>query len=102
MKHGPIALISEGTPCIVIASNDEYRQEILSNAMELKARGAFLIGVSPENAEVFDAWIKVPSAGMAAPILNLIPIQMLSYKLAVVRQNNPDMPRNLAKSVTVK
>ena len=102
LKHGPIALISEGTPCIVIASNDEYRQEILSNAMELKARGAFLIGVSPENAEVFDAWIKVPSAGAAAPILNLIPIQILSYKLAVARQNNPDMPRNLAKSVTVK
>ncbi len=102
LKHGPIALISEGTPCIVIASNDEYRQEILSNAMELKARGAFLIGVSPENAEVFDSWIKVPSAGAAAPIMNLIPIQILSYKLAVARQNNPDMPRNLAKSVTVK
>ncbi|MFA5789068.1 MAG: glutamine--fructose-6-phosphate transaminase (isomerizing) [Candidatus Gracilibacteria bacterium] len=102
LKHGPIALISEGTPCIVLASDDEYRQEILSNAMELKARGAFLIGVSPENAELFDAWIKVPSAGAAAPILNLIPIQILSYKLAVARQNNPDMPRNLAKSVTVK
>ncbi len=102
LKHGPIALISEGTPCIVIASNDEYRQEILSNAMELKARGAFLIGVSTDNAEVFDAWIKVPSVGAAAPILNLIPVQMLSYKLAVARQNNPDMPRNLAKSVTVK
>jgi glucosamine--fructose-6-phosphate aminotransferase (isomerizing) len=102
LKHGPIALISEGTPCIIIAPNDEYKQEILSNAMELKARGALLIGVSPDNAEIFDIWIKVPSAGNASPIMDLIPIQILAYKLAVLRQNNPDMPRNLAKSVTVK
>jgi glucosamine--fructose-6-phosphate aminotransferase (isomerizing) len=102
LKHGPIALISEGTPCIIIAPNDEYKQEILSNAMELKSRGALLIGVSPDNAEIFDIWIKVPSAGNASPIMDLIPIQILAYKLAVLRQNNPDMPRNLAKSVTVK
>lgn len=102
LKHGPIALITEGTPCIVIAPNDEYKSEILSNAMEVKARGGFIIGVSPENAEVFDRWIKVPDAGIASPIVNIIPIQMLAYKLAVARQNNPDMPRNLAKSVTVK
>ncbi len=102
LKHGPIALISEGTPCIVIAPNDEYKAEILSNAMELKARGALLIGISPDNAEIFDIWIKVPSVGNASPILDLIPIQILAYKLAVARQTNPDMPRNLAKSVTVK
>ncbi len=102
LKHGPIALISEGTPCLVLAPNDEYKNEILSNAMELKARGALLIGVSPENAEIFDEWIKVPSAGNASPIMDLIPIQILAYKLAVARQNDPDMPRNLAKSVTVK
>jgi glucosamine--fructose-6-phosphate aminotransferase (isomerizing) len=102
LKHGPIALISEGTPCIVIAPSDEYKKEILSNAMELKARGALLIGVATENAEIFDEWIRVPSVGNASPILDLIPIQILAYKLAVARQNNPDMPRNLAKSVTVK
>lgn len=102
LKHGPIALISEGTPCIILAPNDDYKQEILSNAMELKARGGLLIGLSPENAELFDIWIKVPAAGFASPIMNLIPIQMLAYKLAVMRQNDPDMPRNLAKSVTVK
>lgn len=102
LKHGPIALISEGTPCIVIAPNDEYKNEILSNAMELKARGALLIGISTENAEIFDIWIKVPSVGNASPILDLIPIQILAYKLAVARQTDPDMPRNLAKSVTVK
>ncbi|MBI4127081.1 glutamine--fructose-6-phosphate transaminase (isomerizing) [Candidatus Peregrinibacteria bacterium] len=102
LKHGPIALISEGTPCIVIASNEEYKSEILSNAMEVKSRGGLIIGIAPENAEVFDIWIKVPDVGPAAPIVNIIPIQMLAYKLAVARQNNPDMPRNLAKSVTVK
>lgn len=102
LKHGPIALISEGTPCIVIVANDESKQEILSNAMEVKSRGGFIVGISPENAEVFDIWIKVPDAGFASPIVNIIPIQMLAYKLAVARQNNPDMPRNLAKSVTVK
>jgi len=102
LKHGPIALITEGTPCIVIVSNDEYQKDILSNAMEIKSRGGLIIGVSPENSEVFDLWIKVPDVGNASPILNIIPIQILSYKLSVARQNNPDMPRNLAKSVTVK
>ncbi|MBT4384908.1 glutamine--fructose-6-phosphate transaminase (isomerizing) [Candidatus Peregrinibacteria bacterium] len=102
LKHGPIALIEEGTPCIVLVSNDDYKAEILSNAMEIKSRGGLIIGVAPENAEVFDLWIKVPDVGAAAPIVNIIPIQILSYKLALARQNNPDMPRNLAKSVTVK
>lgn len=102
LKHGPIALISEGTPCIAIVANDETRSDILSNAMEIKARGGYIIGVSPENAEVFDYWIRVPDAGNASPIVNIIPIQILAYHLAIIRQNNPDMPRNLAKSVTVK
>ncbi|EKD48196.1 MAG: hypothetical protein ACD_65C00073G0002, partial [uncultured bacterium] len=62
----------------------------------------YIIGVSPENNSVFDFWIKVPDAGMASPIVSIIPIQILAYQLAVLRQNNPDMPRNLAKSVTVK
>jgi len=102
LKHGPIALIEEGVPSIVIAPNDHFKTEILSNAMELKARGALIIGVSPENAEVFDHWIKTPEADHADPITHIIPLQLLSYKLAVLRQHNPDMPRNLAKSVTVK
>ncbi len=102
LKHGPIALISEGTPCIVLVANDETRQDILNNAQEVKARGGYIIGVSPENEEVFDYWIKVPDAGIASAIVNIIPIQLLAYHLAIVRQNDPDMPRNLAKSVTVK
>lgn len=102
LKHGPIALIEEGVPSVVIAPNDRFKAEILSNAMELKARGALIIGVSPENAEVFDFWIKTPEAEHADPITHIIPLQLLAYKLAVLRKHNPDMPRNLAKSVTVK
>ncbi len=102
LKHGPIALISQGTPCIVLVANDESKNEILSNAMEVKARGGYIIGISPENAEVFDYWIRVPDSGNASPIVNIIPIQILAYQLALIKQNNPDMPRNLAKSVTVK
>lgn len=102
LKHGPIALISSGTPCLVLVANDETKSDILSNAIEIKSRGGYIIGVSPENHEIFDYWIRVPDAGNASPIVNIIPIQILAYKLAVMKQNNPDMPRNLAKSVTVK
>ncbi len=102
LKHGPIALIEEGTPCIVLTGNDEVLQDILSNAQELKARGAMIIGIGPKKFDVFDEWIKVPDAGTAQALLNIMPIQVLAYFLAVKRGKNPDMPRNLAKSVTVK
>jgi glucosamine--fructose-6-phosphate aminotransferase (isomerizing) len=95
-------LIEEGTPCIVLTGKDEALQDILSNAQELKARGANIIGIGPEKHDVFHEWIKVPEAGAAQAILNIIPIQVLAYFLAVKRGKNPDMPRNLAKSVTVK
>ncbi len=102
LKHGPIALISENTPVIAIAPNDELKREIISNATEIKARGGYIIGISPDNHDVFDFWIRVPDVGNSSPIVNIIPIQILAYQLAVLRKNNPDMPRNLAKSVTVK
>lgn len=102
LKHGPIALIEKGTPCAVLAGNDETLPDILSNAIQLKARGAFVIGVAPANNEIYDEWIKVPDAGAAQPIANVIPMQILSYFLALRRGKDPDMPRNLAKSVTVK
>lgn len=102
LKHGPIALIQEGTPVITLVANDEVRADIIGNAKEVQARGGYIIGVSPQNDPVFDFWIRVPDAGMASPIVNIIPIQILAYQLGVLRKNNPDMPRNLAKSVTVK
>jgi len=102
LKHGPIALIEEGTPCIALCGNDEVSADMTSNATELKARGGFIIGVGPQSQSVFDEWIKVPDADSAQPIINIIPIQVLAYFLAVKRGKDPDMPRNLAKSVTVK
>jgi glucosamine--fructose-6-phosphate aminotransferase (isomerizing) len=102
LKHGPIALISPGTPVIALFNNDHTRQDVLSNCQEVKARGAYVIGISPENDPVFDYWIKVPNSGEASGIINIIPIQLLAYHLGVIRKNDPDMPRNLAKSVTVK
>ena len=102
LKHGPLALISKGTPCIVLAPADEVMQEVLSNAMEIKSRGGYIIGVSPQNNEIFDEWIKTPDAGDASPIVNIIPIQILAYHLGILRGCNPDYCRNLAKSVTVK
>ena len=102
LKHGPIALISDGTPCLALVANDESRTDILNNAMEVKARGGYIIGIAPQEEDVFDYWIKVPDAGNTSPIVNIIPVQLLAYHLAVLRQNNPDMPRNLANSVTVK
>ena len=102
LKHGPLALIEKGTPCIVFAPDDETKPEMISNAIEVKSRGGYIIGVSPTKNDTFDYWIKVPEAGNASPIANIIPIQMLAYRLAVLQGLNPDYPRNLAKSVTVK
>jgi len=94
-------MIENGTPCIVFVPNDNS-DEILSNAQELKSRGAFIIGVSDTNHNVFDFWIKVRGPDKFSPILRTIPIQILAYYLAVLKGLDPDKPRNLAKSVTVK
>lgn len=102
LKHGPIALIGEGTPCIAFIPNDETKDDMVSNATELKARGGYIIGVSPVHYPIFDEWIAVPDVGMLSSIPSIIAIQILAYHLSVLRGNNPDMPRNLAKSVTVK
>lgn len=102
LKHGPIAMIEKGTPCLVLVGDDEWSNDIIQNAIELKARGAQIIAIAPQNNEVFDYFIKVPKSGPASPIINLIPIQLLAFFLAVFRGKNPDMPKNLAKSVTVK
>lgn len=98
IKHGPLALIEDGVPCMVLGDD----LETMSNAIELKTRGARIIGVSAENADVFDDWIKVPHTGESQAITTLIPVQIFSYHLALLKNLDPDMPRNLAKSVTVK
>ena len=102
LKHGVIALIEPGTPCLVLAPRDETRDDILSGAMQVKARGGLLIGVAPEGHEAFDFWIPVADLGPATALLTAVPAQLLGYYLALLRGHDPDKPRNLAKSVTVK
>lgn len=102
LKHGVIALIEPGTPCIAIVANDSHKRDVISGAIEVKSRGGMIIGISPENNEAFDVWIKVPDCGDASPIANVIPAQLLAYHLAKLLNRDPDKPRNLAKSVTVK
>lgn len=102
LKHGPIALIENGTPVIVLVADDNDKAKILSNAMEVKSRGAYIIGISPDNNNIFDYWIKTPRVdSVGSAIANLIPIQLLSYYLGVAKGYNVDYPKNLAKSVTV-
>lgn len=102
LKHYAIALIGQGTPCVILSSNDEMRAEILSNAAQVRARGGLIIGVGPENNPLFDEYLPVPDGGSLSPLLSLLPLQLLAYYLACERGYDPDMPRNLAKSVTVK
>lgn len=102
LKHGPIALIDTGTPCIIIAPKDESYADVLSGAMELKARGGFIIGLSSQPNEIFEVYLPVPDCGNATIIPNVVVAQVLAYELALARGLDPDKPRNLAKSVTVK
>ncbi len=101
LKHGSIALIEEGMPVIVFADN-ETRALTTSNAMEVKARGAFVVGVDSKPSPAYDYHIQIPDLDVATSLLAVLPIQLLSYYLAVQRGCDPDKPRNLAKSVTVR
>ncbi len=102
LKHGVIALIQKGTPVIVFVPNDETRAAVLSNAMEVKARGAYVIGVGAEENPVFDHFFKVADAGASSIIPHVVFGQVLAYFLSVKLGHNPDKPRNLAKSVVVR
>jgi len=87
----------------VIAQSGEGFDSVISNAMELQARGAEIIGVSGKEHPVFKHLIRIPDAGGGvAPILEVIPLQLLAYFMATELLNDPDYPRNLAKSVTVR
>lgn len=107
MKHGPIALIDENMPVVVIAPKDALFDKIVSNVREIKARGGKVIAVTSEECspldEIADELIKVPTTNpMLMPMITCIPLQLLAYHIAVLRGNNVDQPRNLAKSVTVE
>jgi glucosamine--fructose-6-phosphate aminotransferase (isomerizing) len=103
LKHGTLALIEPGTPVVVICPADYTFAETLSNAIEAKSRGAFIIGVSDKESDIYDSWIKLPKVDeLLYPLVAVVPLQLLAYYLAVNRGCDPDKPRNLAKSVTVK
>ena len=107
MKHGPIALIDADMPVVVIATNSEHYEKVVSNIQEVKARKGKVIAVVSEcNTgldKLVDHVIQVPETMEAlSPLVNTIPLQLLSYHIAVMRGCNVDQPRNLAKSVTVE
>lgn len=107
MKHGPIALIDEEMPVVFIATNDSSYEKIVSNIQEVKARKGRVIAVVSEGDELIskmaDYTIEVPVTDEALmPLVSVIPLQLLSYHIAVMRGCNVDQPRNLAKSVTVE
>ena len=107
MKHGPIALIDDRMPVIVIATNKGHYDKVVSNIQEIKSRSGKIIAVVTEGdvnvKEIADHVIEIPDTEEAlTPLLTTIPLQLLSYHIAVMRGCNVDQPRNLAKSVTVE
>ena len=106
LKHGPIALIDNGTPVIAIMPTEKTLDEkMISNIQEVKARGAKVIAIAPEGIEVPGAahLIRIPdTSALLLPVLATVPLQVFAYEMAVARGNDVDQPRNLAKSVTVE
>jgi len=103
LKHGVMALIEKGTPCIVFAPHDETFEEIISNAQEVKARGGYIIGIGPKQNKVFDAFLPTADISDATLLPQVAISHLLAYYVAIARGvEDPDKPRNLAKSVTVK
>jgi glucosamine--fructose-6-phosphate aminotransferase (isomerizing) len=107
MKHGPIALIDEEMPVIFIATKDSSYEKIVSNIQEVKARKGKVIAIVTEGEqtlyEMAEFVIEVPATSdLVMPLVSVVPLQLLSYHIAVQRGCNVDQPRNLAKSVTVE
>ena len=107
MKHGPIALIDENMPVFAIATNDNYYDKIVSNIKEIQSRKGHVIALVNDNdaqvKKLAEHVIEIPETlEYLSPLLNVIPLQLISYHIAVMRGCNVDMPRNLAKSVTVE
>jgi glucosamine--fructose-6-phosphate aminotransferase (isomerizing) len=107
MKHGPIAMIEQGTPVVVIAPRDSHRDKTLSNIKEVQARGARLWVIHTEGdhelAKLAEVSIAVPQTPSAcSPLLTVLPLQLLAYHTGLILGRDIDKPRNLAKSVTVE
>ena len=103
LKHGPLALMDSNVYVIIINPNDSTYNDTLTSASEIKARGAKIIGISDKKSDVYDHWIEIPSIDESMfPIIEIVPIQLMAYYSAVEKDTDPDYPRNLAKSVTVR
>jgi glucosamine--fructose-6-phosphate aminotransferase (isomerizing) len=102
LKHGVIALISQGTPVLCLAAADRHQADMASAAHQVKARGAFIIGLASTPQAIFDQFMQLPQNQTFIGLSSIIAAQLLSYQLAVQKGLDPDKPRNLAKSVTVK
>lgn len=103
LKHGPLALIDKNSCVLVLNPNDSTFDDVKANAHEIKARGSSLIGIGSSPSDVYDRFIAIPEVDeVLIPILEVIPFQLIAYYLALEKNANPDYPRNLAKSVTVK
>jgi glucosamine--fructose-6-phosphate aminotransferase (isomerizing) len=107
MKHGPIALVDETLPVVFVATRDSYHEKIVSNMQEIKARKGRVISVISEgddfSASLSESTMPVPAADeIVAPMLSVVPLQLLAYYIGVMKGYDVDKPRNLAKSVTVE
>ena len=100
MKHGTLALVEDGTPALHFYDRQDLTRTEIA-ASELKSRGARIISIGPQPLPSSDHHIRVDDAGVATPIVQVVPMQILAYELAKLKSMNPDRPRNLAKSVTV-
>jgi glucosamine--fructose-6-phosphate aminotransferase (isomerizing) len=107
MKHGPIALVDKDLPVVFVATKDEYHAKIVSNIQEIKARKGKVIAIITEGDDIIpsmadDVFSVPPANEIIAPLLSVIPLQLLSYYIGVLKGCDVDKPRNLAKSVTVE
>jgi glucosamine--fructose-6-phosphate aminotransferase (isomerizing) len=103
LKHGPLALMDKNALVLVINPTDNTYEETLHNIHEIKARGATVIGISDKKHDIYDHWIELPHVSKHLyPLVEVIPLQIMAYLVAVNKKVDPDYPRNLAKSVTVK
>jgi glucosamine--fructose-6-phosphate aminotransferase (isomerizing) len=103
LKHGPLALMDENVFVIIINPDDSTYTDTINSASEIKTRGAKIIGISDKKSDIYDYWIEIPKIEEALyPLIEIMPIQLLAYYAALEKDTDPDYPRNLAKSVTVK